>query len=313
MGKYKNIFTIILILLVIFLSVFPKVFPGYWVRVLTNIFMYGVLASALNIIAGYTGYVAFGNSVFFGIGAYAAAVMMTNHNWNFYLSMGLGAFLAALFAFIVGFPLLRLRGPYFTIATIGVNGAVLEIVNNLEFTGGGEGITLPLIQMSPQSTYAFFYYLMFVVLLFTVIITYWLSRVKFGYALRAIKANEEAANAIGINSAMYKTLAWVISAVFTAFVGSIYAYWMTFIDPAGVFDIMIGVKSFVMMLLGGGGTVFGPLIGATILELISEFVWSNFLMLHLMILGIIIVITVMFMPRGIVAFFKKRKIDRRIA
>ncbi|HID15798.1 MAG TPA: branched-chain amino acid ABC transporter permease [Candidatus Atribacteria bacterium] len=313
MGKYKNIFTIILILLVIFLSVFPKVFPGYWVRVLTNIFMYGVLASALNIIAGYTGYVAFENSVFFGIGAYTAAVMMTNHNWNFYLSMGLGAFLVALFAFIVGFPLLRLRGPYFTIATIGVNGAVLEIVNNLEFTGGGEGITLPLIQMSPQSTYAFFYYLMFVVLLFTVIITYWLSRVKFGYALRAIKANEEAANAIGINSAMYKTLAWVISAVFTAFVGSIYAYWMTFIDPAGVFDIMIGVKSFVMMLLGGGGTVFGPLIGATILELISEFVWSNFLMLHLMILGTIIVITVMFMPRGIVAFFKKRKIDRRIA
>ncbi len=311
MNKSKIGFVAV-VLIVIFLSVFPKVFPGYWVRVLTDIFMYGTLASALNIIAGYTGYVAFGNSVFFGIGAYTAAVMMTNHSWNFYLSIGLGGILAALFAFVVGFPLLRLRGPYFTIATIGVNGAVLEIVNNLEFTGGGEGITLPLIQMSPQSTYAFFYYLMFITLLLTVIITYWLSRIKFGYALRAIRANEEAANAIGINSAIYKTLAWMISAIFTAFAGAIYAYWMTFIDPSGVFDIMIGVKSFVMMLLGGGGTVLGPLIGAGILELVSEFVWSNFLMWHLMILGIIIVVTVMFMPRGIMAFFKRRN-SRRIA
>ncbi len=305
MSKNKLGFFIILAI-VIFLGVFPKVFPGYWVRVLTGIFMYGTLASALNIIAGYTGYVAFGNSVFFGIGAYTVAVTMTNHGWNFYPGVLLGGIVAAFFAFLVGFPLLRLRGPYFTIATIGVNGAMLEIVNNLEFTGGGEGITLPLIQMSPEATYAFFYYLMFSVLLITLIVTYWLSKNRFGYALRAIRANEEAAGAIGINAPIYKTIAWMISAIFTAFAGGIYAYWMTFIDPSGVFDIMIGVKSFVMMLLGGGGTILGPIIGASILELVSEFVWSNFLILHMMILGIIIVITVMFMPRGIIAFFKRK-------
>ncbi len=305
MSKNRLGFFIILAI-VIFLGVFPKVFPGYWVRVLTGIFMYGTLASALNIIAGYTGYVAFGNSVFFGIGAYTVAVTMTNHGWNFYPGVLLGGIVAAFFAFLVGFPLLRLRGPYFTIATIGVNGAMLEIVNNLEFTGGGEGITLPLIQMSPEATYAFFYYLMFSVLLITLIVTYWLSKNRFGYALRAIRANEEAAGAIGINAPIYKTIAWMISAIFTAFAGGIYAYWMTFIDPSGVFDIMIGVKSFVMMLLGGGGTILGPIIGASILELVSEFVWSNFLILHMMILGIIIVITVMFMPRGIIAFFKRK-------
>ncbi len=303
----KKIYAFIVIFIIIgFLALFPKFFPGYGVRVLTGIFMYGTLASALNIIAGYTGYVAFGNSVFFGIGAYTVAVTMTNHGWNFYPGMLLGGVIAAIFAFVVGFPLLRLRGPYFTIATIGVNGAMLEIVNNLEFTGGGEGITLPLIRMSPQATYAFFYYLMFSVLLLTIAITYWLSKNRFGYALRAIRANEEAAGAIGINAPIYKTTAWMISAVFTAFAGGIYAYWMTFIDPSGVFDIMIGVKSFVMMLLGGGGTVLGPIIGASILELVSEFVWSNFLFLHMMILGIIIVITVMFMPRGIVAFFRRK-------
>ncbi len=305
MSKNRLGFFIILAI-VIFLGVFPKVFPGYWVRVLTGIFMYGTLASALNIIAGYTGYVAFGNSVFFGIGAYTVAVTMTNHGWSFYPGVLLGGIVAAFFAFLVGFPLLRLRGPYFTIATIGVNGAMLEIVNNLEFTGGGEGITLPLIQMSPEATYAFFYYLMFSVLLITLIVTYWLSKNRFGYALRAIRANEEAAGAIGINAPIYKTIAWMISAIFTAFAGGIYAYWMTFIDPSGVFDIMIGVKSFVMMLLGGGGTILGPIIGASILELVSEFVWSNFLILHMMILGIIIVITVMFMPRGIIAFFKRK-------
>ncbi len=303
----KNRFSfLILLIIVVFLAFFPKLFPGYWVRVLTGIFMYGTLASALNIIAGYTGYVAFGNSVFFGIGAYTVAVTMTNHGWNFYPGMLLGGVIAALFAFVVGFPLLRLRGPYFTIATIGVNGAMLEIVNNLEFTGGGEGITLPLIQMSPEATYAFFYYLMFSVLLITLLVTYWLSRNRFGYALRAIRANEEAAGAIGINAPIYKTVAWMISAIFTAFAGGIYAYWMTFIDPSGVFDIMIGVKSFVMMLLGGGGTILGPIIGASILELVSEFVWSNFLILHMMILGIIIVVTVMFMPRGIIAFFRRK-------
>ncbi len=302
----KRYVFIVILIIVAFLALFPKLFPGYWVRVLTGIFMYGTLASALNIIAGYTGYVAFGNSVFFGIGAYTVAVTMTNHGWNFYLGIILGGIVAAVFAFVVGFPLLRLRGPYFTIATIGVNGAMLEIVNNLEFTGGGEGITLPLIRMSPEATYAFFYYLMFAVLILTIIVTYWLSRNRFGYALRAIRANEEAAGAIGINAPIYKTTAWMISAIFTAFAGGIYAYWMTFIDPSGVFDIMIGVKSFVMMLLGGGGTVLGPIIGASILELVSEFVWSNFLFLHMMILGIIIVITVMFMPRGIVAFFKRK-------
>jgi len=311
MNKNRLVFAII-ILFVIGLTLFPKIFPGYWVRVLTGIFMYGTLASALNIIAGYTGYVAFGNSVFFGIGAYTVAVAMTNHGLNFYISVLLGGIIAAFFAFIVGFPLLRLRGPYFTIATIGVNGAMLEIVNNLEFTGGGEGITLPLIRMTPQATYAFFYYLMFGVLLVTIAVTYWLSKNRFGYALRAIRANEEAAGAIGINAPIYKTIAWMISAIFTAFAGGIYAYWMTFIDPSGVFDIMIGVKSFVMMLLGGGGTILGPIIGASILELVSEFVWSNFLMIHLMILGTIIVVTVMFMPRGIVAFFR-RKTKRRIA
>jgi branched-chain amino acid transport system permease protein len=128
-----------------------------------------------------------------------------------------------------------------------------------------------------------------------------LSRNRLGYALKAIRANEEAAGVMGIDTTRYKITAWVLSALFTGVTGSIYAYWFTYIDAPTVFDVMWVVKMFVIILIGGAGTVFGPVIGAFILETISELVWSRFLNLHLGILGLIIILVVLFMPRGIIS------------
>jgi branched-chain amino acid transport system permease protein len=110
----------------------------------------------------------------------------------------------------------------------------------------------------------------------------------------------------GIQTTYYKIVAWAISAFFTGLIGGVYAYWFTFIEPANVFDIMIAVKAFVMMMLGGAGTVLGPVLGATVLELVSELVWGEFLTLHLMIFGGIIILVILFIPSGIVEVIRKR-------
>jgi branched-chain amino acid transport system permease protein len=127
-----------------------------------------------------------------------------------------------------------------------------------------------------------------------------MSRRRLGYALKAIKANEESADVMGINTTLYKIVAWSIGGLYTALAGGIYAYWFTFIEPATMFDVVVVVKLFVILLLGGSGTVMGPLYGAFIFEGISEIVWSRFLNLHLGILGILIILIIFFIPNGLI-------------
>jgi len=133
----------------------------------------------------------------------------------------------------------------------------------------------------------------------TTLAIYFIVHSKFGYAVRSIKANEEAANSMGINTTYYKVTTWAISAFFTSLAGALYGYWMSFIAPLEVFDIMISVNTIVMMLIGGAGTVLGPIIGAFIIESVSEFAWSGFMEYHLAVLGIITIIIVFFVPRGV--------------
>jgi branched-chain amino acid transport system permease protein len=218
-----------------------------------------------------------------------------------------GGVLASLYAVILGIPILRLRGHYFAIATLGINRATEQIALDWgSFTGGGKGITLPLPQMEINSFYAMIYFIMFGILAFTVLVTYGISRSRLGYALRAIRENEDAAEAAGIFAPRVKIAAWAISAFITGITGGVFAYWFSFIEPATVFDIMIAVKAFVMMMLGGAGTVLGPVLGAFLIELISETVWGKFLTVHMFILGVIMVAIVILMPRGIIDFFRKR-------
>lgn len=296
---------IFLIGLVVILALLPFYIRGYWIRVLTTLFMSAVLAEALNLVVGYAGYAAFGNGVFFGLGAYTTAVLMTRFGWSFFPAMAMSCILAAALAFMLGWPVLRLRGHYFAIATIGINMAVMEIVTYVGITGGGKGISLPIYPGNIVKQGLFFYYCMFILLILSVAITYWIANSRLGYGLRAIKTEPEAAEVMGVNTTLYKVLAWSISAALTGIAGAINAYWLTFLEPLFVFDIMISVEAFVMVLLGGPGTIFGPVIGAFFLKLLSELIWSQFTLIHMGVLGLIIVIITLFLPSGIMGLWRQ--------
>jgi branched-chain amino acid transport system permease protein len=279
----------------------PLFVSGFWIRLLSGIFLYAVLGQGLNIIAGFTGYAAFGNMIFFGLGGYTVGILMVKTGAPFLPSLIAAGVVGVVVAVLIGLPLLRLRGHYFALASLGAAEAVRQIMDNLtDLCGGAMGLTLPQMGGKPAQINTYFYYLIFSLLLVSFAATYWIARNRLGYAFKAIKANEEAADAMGINPTFYKVTAWAISGAMTGMAGGIYAYWFTFIEPGVVFDVVIVVKLFVILLLGGAGTVLGPLFGAFIFEGISEIVWSRFLNLHLGILGILIILIVFFIPNGLI-------------
>ena len=305
MSEARAPYLIAALALAIFL-VLPWTVSGYWVRVLTSIFMYAALAQSINFMAGFTGYADFGNVVFFGIGAYTTTLLMTRAGVPFVVALVAGGCVAALAATVVGVPLLRLRGHYFAIATLGVLEAVREITTNVSFFGGGMGITLPVVAEAPEPFFRLIYYGMLATVCAYTAIAWWLTRSRFGYALRTIKSDEEAAGVIGIAATRYKVTVWAISAGCTGLVGGIYAYWLKYIEPPFVFDIMISVKAWIMMLLGGAGTLLGPIAGAFLLELLSVFIWGQFLRGHMLILGAVIMLVVLFMPAGFMDLVRQR-------
>jgi branched-chain amino acid transport system permease protein len=303
----KKVFLMVGTIAVLVLVTLPFFIEGYWIRVITSIFMYAIITAALNIIAGFAGYAAFGNIVFFGIGAYTTAMLMLRVGLYWWAGAVVGGVLAAIYAILLGIPILRLRGHYFAIATLGINRATEQIALDWgSFTGGGKGITLPLPQMEINTFYAMIYFIMFALLVFTVMVNLGISRSRLGYALRAIRENEDAAEATGIFAPRCKIIAWAISAFITGVTGGVFAYWFSFIEPATVFDIMIAVKAFVMMMLGGAGTVLGPVFGAFLIEHISETIWGKFLTVHMLLLGIIMIAIVILIPRGIMELFRKK-------
>jgi branched-chain amino acid transport system permease protein len=284
----------------------PFVLGFYSLRILSSIYMYATLATAINIIAGYAGYAAFGNVVFFGLGAYTTAILMVSLKLPFGVALCAGAAAATGFALVLGPPLLRLKGHYFAIATLGLNEATRALFENWGDTaGGGKGLSLPLRPGDVTANARFFYFLLFGLMALSTLLAYALSRSRFGYACRAIRLDEEAAASSGINTAYYKTIAWAVSAGLTGAVGCIYAYWFSYIDPSSVFDMDISVKSFVIFLLGGPATVLGPVLAAFGFELISTLVWSHLLNFHLGVFGALIVMTVILMPRGLVPFLDR--------
>jgi branched-chain amino acid transport system permease protein len=284
----------------------PFLISQYWMRVLTGIFMYAALAQATNIVMGYSGLVPFGNVVFFGMGAYFTGFFMITAHLPFFVALVLGALVSSAFAALIGHPILKLKGHYFAIATMGVSEAAKQIASNVEITGGGMGYNLPLIPLGVTESYYFFYFLMLMLVICVTVTAYWVSRNRIGYALRTVMYNEEGGQSLGINTAYYKVVAWGISAFFTALVGGVYAYWYGYIDPPTAFDIVISVRFIIMIMLGGAGTILGPILGAFFVELLSETIWSQFLYLHLGILGGIIILVVIFMPKGVMWFYSQR-------
>jgi branched-chain amino acid transport system permease protein len=296
LGKTTGIALVVVALLLV---AAPGFLNPYWLRVLSNVFMYAVLAQGINIMAGYTGYPAFGNVVFFGLSGYVAGVLMVKFGMPFAFAMIAGTMLCPVLVLAIGPPLLRLKGHYFAIATLGLNESVKELVSNATVTGGGMGLSLPLPPWGPVSGAAVFYYLFLAVMVIGVWVTWEFSRRRVGIGCGAIRDNEEKAGAVGLHTTRYKTAAWMISATLTGAVGALNAYRLTYIDPPSAFDMAISVKSFVIFLLGGAGTVLGPVAGAFIIELLQTYTWSKLLTWHTGAMGALIILVVMLAPKGI--------------
>jgi branched-chain amino acid transport system permease protein len=294
------------ILAAIIVLLLPWVGNNYFIRLATIMMMYSVLALSWNFIGGLTGYPSFATAAFFGLGAYAGAVSQ-GQGVPMYLAWVIGAVLAALFATGLGLAILRLRGHYFAIASLVVADVLREIVNSTtNLTGGGMGLNLPILKLGVDMQAKLFYYCMFGIALLTIFTAAYVMRRPLGFGLGCIKQNEDAANIIGINATIFKTIAFSLSAVFVGGAGAFYASWVNYIEPGDVFDILFSIKPIVMVLLGRAGTVSGPIIGAIAFLFLEELVWRNFLTFHAGVLGLIVVFLIFYLPNGMLALNYRR-------
>jgi branched-chain amino acid transport system permease protein len=298
------------------LGLLTQLYTGQ-VRTVTTIFMFVGLASAWNLIGGFTGYACFGQVGFFGLGGYATAVFMTHAGLDFWIALPLSAAIAAGFAALVGWPLLRLRGHYFAVATLGVAEGLREIVINLpNLTGGGGGITVPTVGDDAPTQWLGndgFYVLFLALAASTVAVAGFVSRHRSGYALRAIHQDEEAAAAIGINTTKTKILAFAGSAALTSAIGSAYAFQQVTIFPERLFDVHLTVLMVVMVVLGGAGTVFGPVVGAVLIAYASEWLRQELPEGHAFALGGLIVLAVILLPQGVSNYLRDGLRERRFS
>ena len=278
----------------------PLITDKLWFRLATTVAMFVTMASAWNIIGGFTGYASFGNIAFFGMGAYTVGVLVANQRWPFILAVVAAPVVAAAFGLIVGLALLRLRGHYFAVATLGVGVAVGEVVNNVPSLGASTGLFLPIVRSD-----LLFFYLMLGTALLAVATSWLILHSRFGYGLLAIRENEEAAAVIGVNTTLYKVAALCIAAALTGLAGGIFAQWNVFINQDLVFAVSDNVQMILMAVLGGAGTVLGPVAGAIALELIIQTLAgggssSVFAQIGL---GVLLTACVIFIPRGVIDFF----------
>jgi len=278
---------------------------AYWQQILFQCFMLGVLAVGWNVISGYAGYVSLGQSAFLGLGAYTTGLLTLHIGGRSpWWWAAAGGAVCALVAAALGLVIMRTRGHSFVILTIAFLFILqLAIFNWSSFTGGSSGITLPLPPYGRDWIYTPFYYAMLGLLLASVLMTLGIRRSKFGMGLIAIREDEDKAGSVGINTPIYKVLAFVASAVFIGIAGGVYAYSITFIDPKGMFDILLSVQCVLAALLGGRGTVMGPVYGAFAIAILNEESNVHFgsqAGLRLLIFGGIMAAIVLFMPRGVV-------------
>lgn len=271
-----------------------------------------ILASAWNLLGGFAGQVSLGYSAFLGIGAYTT-VLLALAGVDPFLTLPLGALIAAAFSVVIGLPAFRLRGPYFTIATIGVAEAVRVCASSVEFTGGSSGLRMPAGSFDFNRNY----YAMIVLAIATVGVAAYVKRSAFGRALAAIRQDIDAAEAVGIHSTRFKLAAHAISAALVALAGSLYAINFQYIAPGSVFDFRLSLSIVLMPIIGGVGTVVGPLFGALIFSTLQikllaiPALRDSFLFIY----GGLLIVVMLFEPQGLVGVARRiaRLMLRRVA
>jgi branched-chain amino acid transport system permease protein len=303
-------FWVALIFVSVAVSLFPLVVTSeYSVRIATIVLLWIGMAGCWNLMSGYTGYIDFGPVVYFGLGSYTTAILMTKYGALFFPSVILAGVVAALMALPIGISTLRLKGAYFAIATFAFAETMKQVSLEFDrtfgvtFFEGSHGITLPLSGHSNE----FFFYCVLVVTFVIVLLHYSIEHSKFGYGLKAIHEAEPAAEIAGVNTTGLKLRAYVTSAFFLGLLGGIEAYWITYITPTDVFNVHKTVQMVIMTLLGGMGTFLGPIVGASFLTLLSEYLGATFVEDYMILVGAIIIVIILIMPNGIVGTIKERR------
>jgi len=274
--------------------------------------IYITLASNINMMLGYAGYVNFGSIVFFGLGGYVCVWLTGAHGWPLAAALVAGGVAVSALALVFGLGILRLRGVYFALSTIGVNEGVMAFVTNFAPWGGSSGIYLSPALFQPlggpaQALWAI-YYLLVGVMAASLYLSYFVKRSKFGVGLLAIGQNEDAASVLGVPTPRYKVAVYSLSAVLPAIAGGLYFFKSAFIQPSDAFDLSLSTEALVVAMLGGQGTVTGVALGAYLYEELRGYLLTSEAFSHfqLVIAGVLLLLIVLFFPSGLMGFIYSR-------
>src|SRR5918992_1478512 len=298
----QGIYLAALLVAVAALALYPEIASAYNITLWLTVLLTVVLATSWNIISGFTGYTSFGHAGFFGIGAYVGALLLFYDKTTWIPAVILSGLATSLVALAIGYPTLRLRGPYFAITMLGLSELARIVVTAWDsLTRGGLGVYLPILRAQPPPTY----YAMLALAVVAVVVAYAVGTSAFGLRLLSIRDDEVAAQAMGIDTTRYKMAAFTLSSFFPGIAGAIYAYHVGFIDPAAVFTVLWTIRSIASAIVGGQATILGPVVGAVLLSLVSEQVWSRDPNFYQVIFGGIIVLVVLVLPGGLIALAQR--------
>lgn len=297
-------------ILTAFLVSIPFFATDYGMTLLVLIFLYTVYASGWNLFSGLTGYTNFGLAWFVGISGYVSSILIADYKWFWLLAWLIGALFISLISIGVGYILLRIKGVYFAISMVALTEGTRELFGTgyLEpITHGGKGI--PFVAGIRLPT---LYWSLLLLAFATVLICYKITSSKFGLRLMAIREDEQAAETLGINTTKEKIIAFALSAFLVGLGGAIHCTYQNYIDPNYAFNIQLTLTPIVMTLFGGIGTVFGPILGATLFTFIHEILWAEFTVLYMAIFGAILMILILFFPQGLLGWMKEKGILPKI-
>jgi len=304
-----------------FLILFPVLSPGqFLLHLMIMIFMHAVISQSWNIIGGFSGQISLGHGAFFGIGAYASSFFYVEFGLTPWIGIIIGILICAVIAILVGIPMLRLSGHYFAIATLLIGISFQVVFQRWDLVGAASGLWIPLTSedsyyaMQFHSSKAPYYYLFLIFFVIIFFITWLISRSKLGYRLRAVRDDAQAAQSLGIDVAKHKIIAFAISAMMMAPMGSLFAQYILIVDPDRMFNFEISIIALLISVLGGIGYVWGPLVGTIILIPLAEYARIFFGgtggAVDLMVYGIVLMIICVFKPSGIISLLPNHILHR---
>lgn len=270
------------------------------------------LASSLNIFLGYTGYVSFGHIVYFGFGGYVGFYLITQQGWGLWPSMLVGGLASGILAFLLGKAILRLRGAYFALATIGINEAVRAFINNFDPFGGPIGMTMNFQVYQdyggPADALQMTFLIMAGITILVVLVSYIVRKSKFGLGLLAVREDEDAAEVMGVVAPNAKTWAYVLSAIFPGIIGVLFFFKNGNVEPVPAFPLHLSIEMIVMVMLGGQGTVFGPILGAAGYIGLRGYLLTADLFkdIQLSVAGAFLLLIVLFIPAGVIGWVRHK-------